>query len=215
MDPTIVAAIIGAIAVIIVALFPFFKKKGEEKEIKRYSPRTLYILGANIAKIGWAKAVPNQAAKNIILSTIALLNDLKFQKSFIKELESFAEKKESITGLKDSLPQIKKLFGNHIATQFGTPASVFYDLGFNMVNICPMFEVASLKVDEAGPVVIELINDIVRGAQSSGLPTEKLKSICKLAEKGLAEKKGELFDQAREDLIGVGGDYINHLEAVK
>jgi hypothetical protein len=212
MDTVILAAIIGAVAAIVAALISVLMKKRSKEEGTRPTPRQLYILGANIAKIGWAKAVPNPESHNVKVSTTALLDDLKLPKRLTHELASFADKTESIAKLTTSLPQIKGLFGNYLASRFGKSSASFYYLGFNQVNICPMFELASLKINEVGPVVIDLLNEIEIGAQASELPTKELKSIRKLLEKGLAEKKAQLFDKARDDLIKIGEDYINILE---
>ncbi len=209
MDTAIWAAIIGAIAVILVALI---NRRG--KPLKNGQPisRQLYILGMNIAKVGWAKAVPNSATHNILVSVNALLGELRFPIQIIHEFESFADKNESLGQLKESLPQIKNLFGNYLTTKYGNQTSGFFIVGFNLVNICPMFELASFRVNEGGPVVIDMLNEIMTVARAVDLPTVELGAIQQLVKKGIAEENGNLFDQARSDLIKLGEHYIDILE---
>lgn len=212
MEREIITTIICATGVFVAAIIiANIALNGKDKS-NTVTQRKMFILGANLAKIGCTKLAPNSARKGILFSTMSLLRELNFPRELERELEVFAEEKESISELQESLQRIKRLIGMQVAARLGRNNVGYYNIGFNMINVTPILEQASKNIEEAGKVAAESIHGIEGDARTVGLPTRNLKAICKLVDKGLSSHKGEVFGQARSDLIQVGQNYIDILE---
>lgn len=212
MDSTIIAGIIGAIAVIIAAIikiiFPIIFPKRKKIDI---SPYQFFILGTNIAKIGWGKVFPSPEIENIQVLTISMLDKLNIPKAVNEEFDIFLSKNETVKELTTTLPHIKNLFGTYFLSNYGKNNARYYYIGFNLVNICPMFEIASLQIQQVGPIVENQLKDIIKIAKELNLPCQQLKNIMKEIKSGISSNQGKYFDIGRQKLMDVGEKYINIL----
>lgn len=219
MDKTIVAAIIGAIGAIVAAIIGvILGRRMIKKRIQRRpkpSPRQLYLLGVNIAKLGWGKLTKPQGLGNIQVVTITMLKELRIPGRIKAEFESFLKRDYTIKDLTKALPRIKKLFGTYLASTYDKQSAGFYNIGFNVVNIAPMFEIASLQVNAVGPVVVNQLKGIIKEARVLKMPTRGLNEILRRLQRGLTESQGEVFDDGRQKLIEVGEQYIDILSKRK
>ncbi len=218
MDDVIIAAVIGAIAVIVAAIIRVAPRR-PKKRSPEVSPLQLFLLGTNIAKIGWGKISNTPEIRNIQVLTVTMMNELEFPEEIKDEFKSFLEAKESIKEsisesikeLTKTLPRIKELFGIYLISKYGKKDAGFYYIGFDLVNICPMFEIASLQVSQVGPIVVDQLKGIIKEANALDLPTTKLNKILKQIEGGISNNSGKTFDDGRQELIRVGEEYIEIL----
>ena len=187
------------------------KLKSKQDRLLKVSPRQFYILGTNIAKLGWGKVTEAPELTNIQIVTSALLDEFETPREIRGEFESFLETKQSVNDLTMTLPRIKKLFGIYFASKYGKQNAGFFYIGFNMVNVLPMFELGSLRVNEVGPVVINQLQEIVGEARRLRLPTREINNIVMQIQHGIADERGEVFDFARLKLIEVGERYLELL----
>jgi hypothetical protein len=216
LDSAIVAAIIGAAGVIVAALIAVWAKSRDRQKETR--DRSIFLLGTNTAKLGWSKfgaqvGVPTPGSENVLVMTRAILRELDLPTELQTELENFLQTNDLTTSdIRERLPGIRDLFGVTIAAKFGNRALDLYNVGFNLINIVLLCELASLKVDEAGPVAIEALEGIVAEAERLQFPTAGLRSILARGRLAVSDRNGEAFDTARNELLRVGDHYLRALE---